>query len=397
MRQVQAEQTDAAIEAFLLAFFQSQGAHVHGGSICLPRTLARDLGVKERLELRFSSQPAGRAEYITHGHPLLDSILTMTMKRGTTASLLACRPLGPEFFHHVFQSNPFTDRESGNEEYDRLRGVLQGISFPDGPPRLIDRSFSFQLQLLFGFRASFISDERREQLITIVVDPVTEAADTPVELDKTVSFIPVKGIERPQAYTTLRLYGKARQALEAELAPSFTAFSEESRARFEEDSRRIGTYYAGLAQEALDPLRKVFRQMASSSVRMQLTHCEEAGTRYSKQLQLMKLRAHGIEQEYERELKALREEKERRLSELAARYKTRVEARLISLAALRVPRVTLVMRVSKPTRRDIDIIYDVLRGRLVGYMCESCGHPLSESYVCPCGDLLCKDCLALCR
>lgn len=413
---------DDAVQHFVLGFLRSCGARVDGNSVSLPTALARSLQVSEQLELCFSPSPSGTAEYITFGHPLLDRMLALSSGRGTAASLLSSRAFEPDFLHLVLRDDPFLSVRTGNKEFDRLRRALHRVSFPNSRPHLVKRSLSYQLQLLFGFRVSFVSDEKCEQLVSILMDPITESADALIDIGETISFVPAKdvrssGYDIPtdgapvplevmlsqasemlpaHAYTTLRLYRKACQVLEDRLRSDLEKFSADAEVRLRKDLERIDAYYGGLAQEALDPLRKVFRQMAASSVRVQLAHSYDSEHRYAKQLHQMKQRAQAMEADYEEEVGELEKERARRQSELIAKYQTRAEVRLISLAALWVPRVEFSLRLAGPVRREVSFVYDVLRQRLVDHMCDMCEQALDVAYLCGCGELVCVGCFHTC-
>ncbi len=409
------------VRRFVLAFLGACGAQTDGRRIRLPRVLARQLQVDEQLELSFVPTASGEAECITYGHPLLDRMIALSIRRGATASLLCVRALDPEFLHLVFQDDPFSTAETDNRQFAWLKRTLRRVSFSKSQPRVVDRSLSYHVQLLFGFRVALISDETRERLMFILMDPLTESADSPVDITEAISFVPVTdGSTGPEtsftgdaepletlmsraneefpthAYATLRLYRKACQILEDRLQKELREFKAEVDRRLKEDLERIETYYAGLAQEALDPLRRMFRQMAASSVRVQLARSFESETRHTKQLHLLRQRAQALEADYKEEAEQLRTEMVRRRNELTAKYQTRAEVRLISCAAVRVPRLTFTLRFGDPAFRPVTLVYDVLRARLVDHICEACEQPLSAARFCECGDLVCSDCFQSC-
>lgn len=389
---------DDAVQHFVLSFLQCHGARVDGDRVDLPAALARSLQVPKQLELSFSPTQSATAEYITFGHPLLDRMLALSAGRGAVASLLSCRALDPGFLHLALQGDPFSGTRTGNREFDCLSRVLRRVSFPNARPRLLSRCFSYQQQLLFSFRISFVSDEKREQIVSVLVDPITESADALVDISEMISFVPATHVKSDpaEAYPTLRLYRKACDILEDRLKEDMRKFDAEAKGRLEKDLERIDAYYAGLAREALDPLRKVFRQMAASSVRVQLAHSYELEHRYTKQLHQAKQRAQAMEADYAEEVNQLEAERIRRQSEITAKYQTRTEIRLISLAAVWVPRVGFTLRLIGPTRREVSFAYDVLRQRLVDFLCETCQRPLDVAHLCSCGELVCTDCFRPC-
>lgn len=429
----------AQIQSFVVRYLRSSGAEVQWQedgnlAVALPPALAASLESAANLLLCFQPDHPAPAEFLTFGHPLLDRMLTLAGQRGLATSLLFTSGLDSDFMHLVMTTDPWSDPAvAAPSAYRRLVNTMRRVRFGNAHSRLRQRRMVHQLQVLFLFRVSLVSDEKREYIAPVLIDPVTEAVDTMVNAHDAVAFAlpgrmpqekeqtaqkPVsapatgRGSAEPMDlsrlssaaaeylpgdhYAIFRLYRKACAHLESTSTDLLAAFASEAEERLAHELARIEEYYKGLTNEVLDPLRKVFRRMASLSVRSQLARSYESQYRYAAQLHNMKAEAADLEAQYEEELHKLAEEKERRRNELAAKYQAHAELHLINIAALRVPRVEYTYRLSSQTRREITFTYDVLRDRLVDLACEACGRALHEALLCSCGDLVCTDCAGIC-
>lgn len=393
----------------------------------LSSDLADELQTPPRLTLCFDPDLSSLADYVTFGHPLLDRMLALASRRGIASSLLCTAGLEPDFVHLALSTDPYEQEETDSPAYRRLMITVGKLAFPNSRQRVMKSRMIHQLELLFYFRVSFICDEKREWIVPVLIDPLTESVDGLIDLEQVVTFLlpttsnvtPPKSttaagdselgpVPLPRfigqateelsrdAYAILRLYRKACAYLETVVAGDLAIYRAEAEVRLANDLDRIDEYYRELAAEILDPLRKVFRRMASLSVRAQLARSSDTQARHAAELQDMKRTAASMESTYEDELRNLQREKERRREELVSKYQTRAEASLVNMAAVRVPRLEFSLRLQGTTRRDLVLGYDVLRDHVVDLSCEACGQPLSIVFLCRCGDVLCPECFGVC-
>jgi hypothetical protein len=389
--------------------------------------LAESLGVASTKRLCFSQELINSdAEYVTLGHPLLDRLLSLARMRGKTTSILFTFSLDPTFLQLAVSYNPTLPLPGdAPHAYRRLWTTMGRLRFVNVKGRIVHARALNQLQVLFYFRVSLISDERQELLIPVLIDPTTETPTYWVELDDAVSFIapahtqhqrqgttsikekkPVhdepmdlayfikegQTVLPNEPYTLLRLYRLATAYLERHLQGELLTFAADATQRLMQERGRLEEYYAGLTQEILDPLRKVFRRMASLSVRSQLTHSSKTQMEYVEQMRAMKLEANHLESQYAEELEQLAAEKELRLRELDLKYTSRVELHLVSVAAVHVPRIEYAFRISGKQRREITLFYDVLHDHVIDLSCEVCNQALQDIALCSCGNLVCLSC-----
>lgn len=400
------------IESFVRRFLELHGCRLaaHGGGVLeaeLPKELSGTLGA-ERLRLAFAPPKAGDpggAEYVTLGHPLLDQMLELAKSRGLAASLILPLGLDRDFLESVFSSNPFDPQSRGEEGEPhpqrpplarRLERRLGSLRFAGMKVKLLSTRVLYHPQVMFFFKISFISDEKRERLISLLIDPYTEEIDRPVDLKGAMAFRCAQqgGLEE---YALRRLYRRACAHLDRRLAKVIESYQRALRERLLREERRIEEYYSELIQERVEPLRKLFRRMAVASVRADLARSWSAELRYREALAELKNESARLQAEWEKEFAALEDEKRRRIQEVREKHQGRMEAALTHAALVRVPRVEWRLHLAGPVHREITVLYDVLRKRLVDWTCESCSGPLSEEVgLCDCGALVCRECRRTC-
>lgn len=395
----------------------------------LPHGLVEELGIASPFRFTFdAAYAAPGVEVLSYGSATLDGMLQLGKRRGEACSFMFADAEVRSFLAQACEVNPWNPTDTRIES--SVPGTLRRIRFPNVRQRLVGRRILHQNQLLFHFKVAYISDEKREEMLTLWVDPVTEEVDEPADLDRAVAVnlnrapqagqklkrgsephaqgiatpVPLAdtlswGEQRfgPDAYALLRLYRKACEHLEVAIGPALARFQEDVASGLQRELTRIDEYYREMAAESVDPLRKLFRRMATANVRAQLARSTEAQRRYQQQLREMKREAGVLESTYTGELHSLEEERARRETELREKHRVRVEVELTNVASVRVPRVEWTLRLSGPARREIAFLYDVLRDRVLELDCESCGEPMVESvYLCSCGDAVCSRCAQPC-
>ena len=276
--------------------------------------------------------------------------------------------------------------------------VLNAVRFANAESRELGRRLVHQRQLLLFFKVVYRSDEVREELVSMLVDPLTEAADAvpplagalDIELDGDVGWHP---------YTLKRLYRRACDHLRAGLAARSRMYEREARLRLQRDVRRLDDYYEGLRDEALEPLVKELNRLQAYRNRARLLRslgrcCGTTGpgdddANWRREVQ-------SIETRMRETLASLAADRQRRLKELEAKYRVRAEVELVAAASVWSPRVELQVKLLGPARRELTFVYDPIRRRCLDLDCESCGAPMKTVYLCEAGDLACTACYAPC-
>lgn len=332
--------------------------------------------------------------------------------RGCAASFLVWAGIDAGFIEAVHRLSPFApsfDGRRGGERGDlpgeavwarqlrRMLRVTGKLSFPNATVRVAGCRLVHQPQLLFRFRVSVAADEKKEWLIPLLVDPATERPDRPVEEAGAASFQAAVHAVSGRRYALERLYGAARRHLERRLLSRAKEFEREAAARLAREIRRVEEYYEDLASEQSEPLEKLHRRIAAATVQAALVPSWAGDGRLHELLRRWKAEAEELEAGRRRELDALAQERARRLEELREKHRVRAEVRLVQGAYVMVPRVEWRLVLRGPVRREAELCYDVLRGKMVGWECEHCAAPLSGAVLlCGCGALLCARCCVAC-
>jgi len=406
----------AEVAAFARRFLAMFGARVEvsGRRIeaHLSPELAKLLGAGPRLSLLVDAaeegagggQPGADAEEcLTPGDPLLERMLQLAKERGGAAGLMFAPALDPEFVRFalsapLFEGNgPSSGIDGGLA--DALAREARKVRFANAEITVRSVRLVHQMQFLFRFKVAFFADEKRESLVTLLVDPVTERVDRPVDLGSAVSFAPFKGAgeDGRLAYTARRLYRKACEHLAERIRVAAGEFEAEANRRAAREMRRIDEYYRSLAEERLEAMRGAFRKLSAAGVREGIARAWTADGAGPGQAGLFDV-ARELERLYKSELREFHEERELRLEEVREKYRPRAHVSLVQAACVMAPRIEWTVRLSsKRARRELVLLYDVLRRRFLDVECESCGgRVMFPAFLCACEAVVCECCRGLC-
>lgn len=314
-----------------------------------------------------------------------------------------------------------------------LRKRLKQLRFTNGRVREAGRRVVHLLQWHFSFVVAYRSDETREALYTVAVDPWTERAriaQTPDNFVDACLRDIARGSPRAESaaenyrestapstgekvhYVTERLYETARRFLKRLIEEKEgVQYVEEAAGRLARDKERLDVFYEGLEEEALIPVVQQLRRLETRRTREQwerfvvpehtLDGKAAAGTGgrvaegkdtggQGRERSGSDLTA--VQQKFERITLKLQEERRRRLEELAVKYSVRATVKLIGAAHVTTPRVELSYRLLAPVRRDLTFFYDPLQDEFVDLECERCGASLASVRVREDGELICSSC-----
>ena len=302
-----------------------------------------------QLSFTFSREKsAPDLDHLTYGHPLVDRMLALASRRGRTTSLIF--PL--------------------REPFPPIQGTWRAV-----PKALI-----YQSEYLFNFRIAYLGHERVEEVATIWLDSYTETKQPPLDLSLAAGFNPPRTRRiRSQteslsqlenlAYGPVRMFRRALVYLREEIESRRAEVEKQARAKLARDVERLTGYYEALAQEELQSLRKLFRQLAVTYVRYDLARTDDTRRLYGRRALALRAEIRSAQEEYEERLALLREEHQRRLQELWGQTAVHVEASLVSGAHLWVPRWEVELW------RDGECVpghYDPLRNKWLAPLCTVC-------------------------
>lgn len=276
-------------------------------------------------------------------------------------------------------------------------GDAPAVRFANARVRERGRRLLHQRQVMFCFKVVYRSDETREQLVSLWVDPLTEAADPVPILPGLVDMVP-EGEAPLDGYPLQRLYRRACQRVRQAVLSRGRQLEQEAQQRLARDMVRLEDYYAGLREEALEPVARDLHRLEAARNRQRLwrfvggpSHKETDASEDAAGGELAALRARVDDI-----LAALAADRQRRIQEIRAKYRVRAEVALVGAALVWAPRVEMRCKLLGPAARDVVFYYDPVRSRFLDLECEGCGAPLTEVYLCAEGDLVCARCFAPC-
>ena len=251
--------------------------------------------------------------------------------------------------------------------------------------------------VLFNFRVAYVSDEKREEIRTVVVDATTlqpapllqqlweglpeHPGDTcyfpeslrpagaswpaPVSLDVRPEFQLSDADRLPDARELGTLYRRAGELLEEQIADTLGTYRRRAARRLEMERQRINTFYDDTEAE----------------LRKRLARAETDDRRRS----------------IEAKLEANRLDREHKLADIAARYRLRVVATLLSAALMTQPKVRTHVRIeNRYSSAELAVILNPLTGQLELPTCASCHAATASLHLCANGHVVCDDCALPC-
>jgi hypothetical protein len=256
----------------------------------------------------------------------------------------------------------------------------QALSFPNarlvGQVDNLSESPALGHYVRFNFKAALITDEKREQLLSVLMDAqggyaVKELA----EIERLVTLETMPAFEHLPVMPSVWLPGEeplSRQALEGLLERAKRAALDELAEPLDSLQRRAARFLeldrARLEQYYDDMQRDLKRRL------------ERAADNRRKAL--------------EDKLVAVQAEREAKLADAEAKYRLRVELELINLLVIAQPRLVLPMnietRMATVTRT---VVWNPLLHRIEPLTCDVCGRASSRLFLCTGGHLAHEECL----
>lgn len=285
-----------------------------------------------------------------------------------------------------------------------MHRAIEAVRFGNGRVRPTHRRIVHHRHFLFWFKVAYKSDETQEQLRAILIDPLTERVRTVDERIAGLDTVLADGPDddRDDAstrYVAERLYRQAVRQMHRLVARSGRVHQSEANARLSRDKRRLEQYYDGLQSEALASVAQAWRRLETARTRARLRNAVLAAagdSAVADSLQTWDDDFAQIEEQAQRAIQRLDDEKKARLDELARKYEVRAEVTPVAAAVLWAPKVECHYKMFAPARREIVLYYDPLTDCVIDFTCEACGQALSTVWTCHDGELVCSDCYAPC-
>ncbi len=322
------------LREFVVEALADAGAEVkdEGGILWVrsPESVRQAFEVPETLALTFDPDRVGEfgAELVAPGSFLLERILQSAMRRGRwEEGALAAVPA------------------------DWIADSLSRAGFPTERVGAV-RETQEGSHLVFTFRVTLASDEKRESFHAIVVPAgcaagwEVPAALADIPLAATAAHGPPAGLGPA--------YEAAARALQEAVQPAVEAFRRNALSALEEEVRRIFAYFDGTVREV--------RAAASSGA--------------------------------EDVVRAVEAERDRRLTEALERFEPHASAVLSGVRRVIAPEATVRLRLPGSRPREIDVNVDALTRAVRGPACDCCHDPAGPRSLRSSGEILCGACAA---
>ncbi|MDY7077234.1 MAG: hypothetical protein SXV54_09950 [Chloroflexota bacterium] len=360
---------------FVLSAFREAGGIVEPPAygiyeILLPEEVARHWDVPAYRRLAFTdTPPADMADaedftIVGYGHPLVEMLMEEA------------------------RAEPACVQVYINDLRLNKRGLLelarQALAFPNARLTAIEHKSETPMlchYVRFNFKAALITDEKRERLISVVMDVqagfavpelirieqlarLEEEAALGHPLTAPVRWLPGPGREdRVLSRPVLEgLLERATHAALDELAAPLETLRRRAARYLELDQARLVGYYDDIARD----------------LQRRIERTDDDGRRTL----------------LEDKLAAAQAERETKLADVEAKYRLRVELELINLQVIAQPKILLPVRVGNRTAKiERTIVWDPLLHRIEPLTCDVCGRPATRLTLCTGGHLAHEDCL----
>ena len=357
---------------FVLDFCRALGGVVEPPAygvyeVLLPDTVAAQLGIETFQRWTFDDARAtniraedGDATRLSYGHPLVEQL----------AELARAAPACARFYINTVRLE-----KSGLLELARA-----GLAFPNATlvevPHVMETRVLFHYAR-FNFKAALLSDEKRERLVSALMDVQTGApapdfsADEALRLEAAPAFTALPdapvlwmNASAPLAPETLRaLLDRAARAAGDALGKHLAALEQRAARLLELDRARLDAYYADLERD----LERRLKRAEDETRRKTL----------------------------EDKLAVTRADHAAKLADAEAKYRVRAELDLVNLALITQPKMTLTARIeNRQAGVTRAIVWDPLRRRIEPLVCDVCQQPSGKLFLCANNHLAGEQCLA---
>jgi len=357
---------------FVLGAFRQAGGIVEPPAygiyeVLLPEDVARRWGIPAYQRVAFADEaPAETSDggqdvvIVGYGHPLVETLMEQ-MRARPACALVYVHDLRPD-------------------KHGLLELARQVLVFPNGHLSEVQKqgeAIALCHDVRFNFKAALITDEKRERLVSVVMDaqagfavPELAHIEQLARISEEPSFehlaaAPVRWLPGNDVLSGPVLEGLLERATRAALdglAAPLEALQRRAARHLELDRARLAEYYEDITR---DLQRRADR--ASDDARRAAL---------------------------EDKLAAAQAERVAKLADVEAKYRLRVELELINLQVIAQPKVLLPVRIENRTASvERTVVWDPLLRRIEPLACDVCGRPATRLMLCSGGHLVHQDCL----
>ncbi len=323
------------MSGFVRAYLEAIGAEAKPlptGALAVrwPPTHASSFGPAKKLAFHRSVAEIEDAELCVLGSDVLDRILADASRRG---------------FHCIARVD--VANEPPTEEV-----LAANLTFPNAHSQILARDHGVVPYVLFNFRVTVLTDEKRELLRSVLLNAETlnehAVAETFLQESLTLPEEPiVAGADLEAAYRA------ACRALEKSIEPRVEEVRAKARALLAEELARIESFYEA-------SIRELYEGRAAAPLEAE---------------------------------QVFRAERDRRVEEAKRKHALTAQVRLVNARTILIPTTTVRAQVANPrSSRQLDLEYDAVNLETNRPICESCGTATATVYLCSRGHLACDVC-----
>jgi len=315
--------------------------------LLLPENVGKELFGKEYERLSFLPDQR-QTKFVTYGSPLLDKIISLSENLGKTARIAAedIHPRKKNLAHLIEDNFDFPNSRKFGSSIDNE--VICSY-------------------LLVNFKVSIISDERKEEIVTAIVDERTLRIGR--EIINPIRKLRCKEEESPETvkrYPIERVYERAKKAAVRSLDRSLKEVEETSLRRLQRDTTRLWNYYKDLKEE----LKK----------------------------RMMKDLSGEKKEELSSKMKAIVMEFERKREDLIDKYSLKVILEPMNACRICLPKIVAHYQVQRKTsEKELEFFWNPLTGEIEPLVCEACLEDTYAIYLCDKLHLTCPSCYFRCQ
>ncbi len=359
------------LETFVLGYLEQAGGIVEPAvygihEVLLPEEAAERWHTAVYQRLAFADTEDEAVTRLGYNHPLVEQMVEEA--RGQTASTQA-------YINGLCLNKKDLDKLAVKEWV-----VVNGRVSSQRRATLARARSSY---VRFNFKTAVLSDEKQEQIVSVLMDAHTgyrvagaelvEMQATAIEPDSVLQSLPDaplrwrprnnRPLKKPLDQRTLAaLLERAKTAVLHELSDHLKLLQKRV-SRFRElDEARLTEYYDELERDLQHRLNR-----ASADRRASLTD----------------------------KLEAVKTERGHKLADIAERYQVRLDLTLLNLKVIQQPKLLMPVNIeNRAAKISAYAVWDPLRHRLEPLVCTVCGRPIQRAYLCHNGHLAHEDCLA---
>jgi hypothetical protein len=361
----------STLQTFVLDYLQHVGGIIepvaHGvHEVVLPDEVAQQWHVPAYQQIAFDDVADAPVTRLAYNHPLVEELIASA--RSHAASTCG-------YINDLRLDKP------GLADLARSNWILPNsrvVELREGTVARVRSTY-----VLFNFKAALVSDEKHEQLVSIVMDVnaghAAEASSRIVQAvngyapDATLKTLPHAPMRwgghdgdlstQPLALATLHaLLQRAQTAVQRELAEPVHNLQQRSQRFRELDEARLQEYYDEIARDLQQRLGTAQPERRAS---------------------------------LEDKLTAVAAERATKLADVAERYQVRLDLTLLNLLVIVQPKLVLPVSVeTRTTKVRTYAVWDPLLHRLEPLVCTVCGEPSERTFLCHHGHFAHPACLA---